>query len=136
MSPFLLYLIIKLDAITNFLQMVSALPLMIAAIGVMWFIIVIDHTKENKGKAKKIAKYTIIALTFFLIVHGFRTLIPTTKEAAILLVVPKTINSINKNEKLKNIPNKLLDLADDWIDEFKPNKKHNKINNFNNLTDK
>ena len=46
------------------------------------------------------------------------TLIPTEKDIATIIVIPKIVN----NEKVQQIPSKILDLATDWLDALKPKK--------------
>jgi hypothetical protein len=43
-------------------------------------------------------------------------LIPSTKEAAAIIIIPKIVN----NEKVQQIPSKLMDLANEWLDALKP----------------
>ena len=47
-------------------------------------------------------------------------LIPTTREMAVILVVPRIANS----EKVQQAGNKLYDLAIEWMAELKPNKNN------------
>lgn len=46
-------------------------------------------------------------------------LIPTTKEMAAILIVPKVANS----EKVQEIGGRLYDLATEWMEELRPAKK-------------
>jgi hypothetical protein len=64
---------------------------------------------------KKFSKYSIPLFIFFL---SMGTFLPTTKEMAVLIVLPKIIN----NEKVQEIPNKVLDLGLEWLEELKPTK--------------
>ena len=59
----------------------------------------------------------LIMLVFFMSVGTF---VPSTKQMAAILVVPKIANS----EKLQTSGNKLYELAVDWIDELRPRHKH------------
>lgn len=56
-----------------------------------------------------IAAVSILVLTF----------IPSTKQMAAIMIVPKIANS----EKVQTIGNKVYDLAVEWMEELKPNKK-------------
>lgn len=47
--------------------------------------------------------------------------VPTTKQACAILIIPKIVN----NEQLQEIPQKLLGLADEWVDELSPNRNEN-----------
>ena len=44
---------------------------------------------------------------------------PSTKKMAAIMIVPKIVN----NEKVQTMGNKIYDLAVEWMDELKPNKK-------------
>jgi len=46
------------------------------------------------------------------------TFIPTTKQMAAIMIVPRLANS----ERVQNIGNKVYDLAVEWMEELKPTK--------------
>jgi len=52
---------------------------------------------------------------FFLSVAA-ATFVPTTKQAAAIIIVPKIVN----NEKVQMVGNQLYDLAVDWMRELRP----------------
>lgn len=45
-------------------------------------------------------------------------LIPTTKEMCAIKAVPMIVN----NNQVQELPNKVVELANEWIEELKPNK--------------
>jgi hypothetical protein len=51
------------------------------------------------------------------------TFIPSSKQMAAVMVVPKIANS----EKVQTIGNKVYDLAVEWMEELKPNKKESEV---------
>lgn len=51
------------------------------------------------------------------------TFLPTTKEMAAIFILPKIMNSVSQNEELKKLPNNILELANEWIETLKPEKK-------------
>lgn len=55
---------------------------------------------------------SIIALTF----------VPTTKQAAAIIIVPKLANS----EKVQTVGNHLYELAVEWMEELRPENRHTK----------
>ena len=63
--------------------------------------------------------YIFPALMFLigvcLVVVG--TFTPTTKQMAVILVAPKVIN----NEQVQELPNQIMELANDWLKELRPN---------------
>lgn len=46
--------------------------------------------------------------------------IPTTKEMCAIKVLPVIAN----NDEVQQLPNKVVELANEWIDELKPNKEN------------
>lgn len=51
--------------------------------------------------------------------------LPSTKQMAAIMIVPKIANS----EKVQTVGNKVYDLAVEWMEELKPNKKGNEVTN-------
>jgi hypothetical protein len=49
--------------------------------------------------------------------------VPSTRQMAAIMIVPKIANS----EKVQTIGNKVYDLAVEWMEELKPNKKGNEV---------
>jgi membrane-bound ClpP family serine protease len=58
---------------------------------------------------------------FFILVATF---VPSTKQMAAILIVPRIANS----EKVQTVGNKIYDLASEWMDELRPNAAKNKEN--------
>lgn len=56
-------------------------------------------------------------LAFALMLIGC-AFIPSTKEMAAIIVLPKIVN----NEKVQDAGNKLFDLAVEWLEDLKPGK--------------
>lgn len=103
-----LYWIIKLDTFHAFSVGISII--LIVALACIAFI----SDMEDEWKVFKVYfKYFIWIFPVFLFLATF---LPTTKEMAAIIVLPKIIN----NEKLQEIPNKVLDLGLEWLDELKP----------------
>ena len=47
------------------------------------------------------------------------TFIPTTKQMAAIIVVPKIIN----NERVQQLPDQILNLGIEWLEDLKPKKE-------------
>lgn len=63
----------------------------------------------------------------FLIIAGILEIaVPTTKEFAVIVVAPRMEQAIRSNEKLTQVPDNILDLANAWIEELKPKTKAGK----------
>lgn len=116
-----LYWIIKLDSILNaalLFILISGICVTIGLIGVIWC--KIDEIfKDYIYIWRKILKYSLL---IFIVSLCFKIFLPTTKEIAAIIVLPKIIN----NEKLQEIPNKVMDLGFEWLEELKPTKQENK----------
>lgn len=50
------------------------------------------------------------------------TFVPTTRQAAAIMIVPKLANS----EKVQTVGNHLYDLAVEWMEELRPKDRHAK----------
>ena len=62
------------------------------------------------------AAFGCMALTVTVICNVLTSFIPTTREAAAIIMVPAIANS----EKVQTVGNKLYELAVEWMDELRP----------------
>jgi phage-related holin len=108
-----MYWLIKLDSIIGLLAFVVAC-IFIASIPIFIFISELPSSERS-------AYYGIVRKLISIILIGVSVLvlIPTTKQMAAIMIVPKIANS----EKVQTIGNKVYDLAVEWMNELKPNKK-------------
>jgi len=113
-----LYWIMKLDDVCDALNVVCAFLLAMFLIFLTAYLVFIfaSHAEDkphNCEKILRILKTICIILIFPTIVVGSAvTFLPTTRQAAVMIVVPKAV----QNKKIKEIPNKLIDIANDWFD--------------------
>lgn len=70
-------------------------------------------------------KTCIACFMLFLFVTIGNCMLPTTKEMAAIIVIPKVAN----NEKIQELGDGIYQLANDWLKEISPNKKSNKKSN-------
>ena len=79
-----------------------------------------DIDKSGREKAWRYIKKAMllcIPMLFLAVVIKLTTaFVPSTKQMAAIIVVPKIANS----EKVQTVGNKLYDLAVEWMDELKP----------------
>ena len=68
---------------------------------------------------------SLVILTFCIafILQSAVTLLPTTKQMAALIVVPKVISAVAESETIQKLPAKVLNLANEWIEELSPKAK-------------
>lgn len=59
---------------------------------------------------------SIISFIFAFIFISLTCMIPSTKQMAIIYVVPKIVN----NKQVQEIPKKMLELSTEWLDELSP----------------
>lgn len=111
-----IYWVTRLDYFQTTALVAGAIGVVLAAI---WTIVSIgiwcDNDKEGREMFKFAAKTLLVM--FVLLVSGF--FIPSTKEMCAVKALPAIIN----NEDVQAMPDKLVGLANEWLDELKPQKK-------------
>jgi hypothetical protein len=118
-----LYFLLKLD---DFRSIIENLGLTALVLGGLAFILSlvgkgvssVNESDEIAAGLKKIIKPSAIVVVVGIIFMLFRAALPSTKQLAILYVVPPIVN----NENIQKIPGKVLNLANEWLEELKPNK--------------
>lgn len=118
-TPLQLYFITRLDDIRDFLFCIGfGCFLSIIAVGL---ITLCEDPSNNRYETfiKKTKPWIIRFIVGVFISGCLSVATPTTKQMAIVVVLPKIIN----NEKVQGIPEKVLGLANDWLEELKPNGK-------------
>lgn len=101
MTYFLLYVILRLNAFIFGVLAVTFIPAIYYTI--LGFYYLDDYCE---GLAKKSAPYFKKALIFITIGLVFFCFIPSTKQAATIIIAGKALN----NEKLISVPDKALDI--------------------------
>lgn len=64
-----------------------------------------------------------ILVVLFFALFSVCVFLPTTKQMAAIMIVPKIVNS----EKVQTVGNKIYDLAVEWMKELEPNKKGREV---------
>ena len=108
MSGFELYLLLLLDGLNIFFVVFSVLLVLSAGLVGLYAIFEQQDVKYYKRAG-------IVGVVFAFIA----VLLPSTKDAVLIYVVPPVIN----NERVQEIPEKILDLVDAWLKEAKPKKE-------------
>jgi hypothetical protein len=107
-----IYWLTRLDGIVNLSTVMAIFGTVSAIVGTI--VLVVWAVCEN-GKADNgwwFLLKTIIIVWIASILFVLATLfVPTTKEMAAIIVVPKIVN----NEQVKELPENVLDLANEWI---------------------
>lgn len=108
-TPTQMYWLVTLDGIKGLMVALCA----VSAIAIIAAIIC--WVENDSNKAQRFAVASVAVLLIALMGAAF---IPSTKQMAAILVVPRIVNS----EKVQTVGNKLYDLAVEWMDELKPRK--------------
>jgi hypothetical protein len=112
-----MYWLVKLDDIKSLLNGFCFGTGMILLVGIMvCSIYIIGEDKKEYIKKSVITAISLSVLILF--VSAINTFIPSTKQIAAIIVLPKIIN----NEQIQSFPNKLLDLSEEWLKELSPTK--------------
>ena len=117
MTPMQLYWILKLDSfrgISLALTIVFGVTFIVMLIGTL-----VNWAEDEFDMSKKYKKCLTIATPLFILFSIPLTFLPTTKEMCAIMVIPPIIN----NEQIQEMPQKILDLGNQWLDELKPKKK-------------
>lgn len=111
MDYLLLWFILKLDAI---FYTTAGLSSGIAIVLIMLAVVyTVNYEDLEKNVCNSIKSWTRSLVILFCITLFVATVIPNTKQAAIIYCLPKIIN----NEHTHNISDKILKLSNLWLDE-------------------
>lgn len=121
-TPIGMYWLVKLDDICFLHGILFVMSIIWTLIhGVRW----IDWSIEKEHNTTTAPKMCAWGVAVAILVATVATFIPSTKQMAAILIVPKIANS----EKVQTIGNKVYDLAVEWMEELKPNKKESEVKN-------
>lgn len=120
MTSWQLYWLVMLDRVNQIIMGFCMISGGVAWVsGLFWAMMV-----EGGRKARWWHKALVVQVVFICgILAIIAAVIPSTKEMAFIIVAPKMANAIQSNEKLTQMPDRVLDLANDWIEELKPKEK-------------
>lgn len=127
MNMWMMYLVVTLDGFLNTLSGAQVTLGIILGLGGVFLTIAYIPTTVFKTdpESKEICEHLLnklfpklwkifrILLIAEIIVTLLITFIPTTKQTAAIYFVPKVIN----NKQVRKMPDKLVTLADSWMDE-------------------
>jgi hypothetical protein len=82
------------------------------------------YEKEEKVATmryhRKIGNCTLCVFSCATIILG---IVPSTKQAVTIWLVPKMVNAVQANEQMQELPNNILNLANEWIEAMRPEKQ-------------
>lgn len=116
-----MYWLTRLDALNNLFYFMLASPILLAIVCFVCLPVLLEFDKDNPFNVfvRKALKIVIFISFIGSLCLSF---VPTTRDMAAIIIVPKIANS----EKVQQAGNKLYDLVVEWMDELKPNKNNNK----------
>lgn len=125
MSGWMIYWIMILDnAHSLFGDLAIALGIITVVLLFTGFAIWVEPSEEKRKRlGAKIAKWSIITAPFFVVFATLSVFTPTTKQMAIIYVVPKMATPENTDKFLNKIPSKLLKLSEEWLEDLSPKKE-------------
>ncbi len=118
MTSWMMYWLMMLDNIRGATAALTAVSAIVTFFGVCFFAVArISNSEKDKEDNRKILewlKWPLRTAWLFTITFTLGCIfIPTTKQMAAIIVVPKIIN----NKQVQEIPEKLMGLCDAWIKE-------------------
>lgn len=119
-TPFEMYWLTRLDGISTFFVTGASiaiggliLGLILLPIFAIDFEDLVPILKQNIGKAFVVFSIFCCGAVF----------VPTTKEAAAIIVIPALVNSDITKEKVPEVLNGIFSLAEAWMKELEPKKE-------------
>lgn len=107
-TPFQMYLVIKAEEIAAGLFVFGILGLCFGGV------LAASAAAANNLKPRHVL---VLLVCLLALAAGF--LIPDAKQIAAIYLVPRILNS----DKAKALPDKLMDLGEEWIEELRPGKR-------------
>ena len=116
-TPSHLYWITRLDRINEALLVLFTLSFMaLFAAAAAFANGVVDEDEESKRIGRRWMPRAVLAVC---VIGALRSLVPTTREAAAIVVVPRIANS----ETVATLDEGLKTLVAEWIEELRPERK-------------
>lgn len=121
-TPTQMYWLTRLDVINATASAAWALLSVVIFVMTMVGAALRDYSRNEKENAtgKKFHKVAIRLVCPWLLSLACLVFVPTTKEAAAIIIIPTVANS----EKAQKVGNKLYDLAMGWMNELRLTTEH------------
>lgn len=121
-----MYWLVKLDDMRGVITGIMWLPISVAIIiGILAISALLASIDDPMEKKKEILEgvwkcgvWCASLIVVAVVIHIAGAFVPSTKQMAAIIVVPKIANS----EKVQTVGNQLYDLAVEWMNELKPKK--------------
>ena len=116
-----IYWITRMDYLQGFALTVSITICVCCFVGVMASSIIkyVSNYEDDVKKAKRAFRWFLPSVLVSSVLVFGAMLIPSTKEICAIKAIPVIVN----NKQVQELPNKVVELANEWIEELKPNKE-------------
>lgn len=125
-TPSTIYWLCRLDGIRTLLSFIAVVALLTAVVVTIAGACIRDCYSRNSEEwntgARLHKKVLPFALMLSFLLALMETFMPSTRELAAIIVIPKIVN----NEKVQDVGNRIYDLAVEWMDELSPKKNGRK----------
>jgi hypothetical protein len=113
-TPFQMYWLTRLDGFIGLITFLLVIGVIGLLSGLLWLGDFPNGDTIHR-QSWRLIKPSIIVILFGVVGLVF---VPDTKSMVAILIIPKLVN----NQKVQEIPNKLLTLAEECMDELRPTK--------------
>jgi apolipoprotein N-acyltransferase len=107
-----MYWLLMLDNIGTFLGVSFIVWIILFVISGV--VVAIGINENDWSKKLVIFPISVFIIASLILIIG--TFLPNTKQMAVILVAPRIIN----NEQVQKLPNQVLELTNEWLEELKP----------------
>ena len=108
------YIFVMLDNIKEFFFILAILPFIVAVVSGVQY-----EDENNQKKTDRLKCRIIVCAIFFITVLMCGIFIPSTKQAAAIYLLPKIV----ENKGLQEMPDKIVNLGNEWLEELRPKKE-------------
>ena len=112
MSYKFVYLLTRLDAVNTYIEGMSVIS--IIAISIIGLVIIICFAAEEMNIYPKVKKFLFAFIIMLFVSSSLQIIVPTTKEAAVIYLLPKMAN----NEDVQKIPQNAFKLLNTQMEKW------------------
>ena len=112
-----IYWITRLDGLKHLMEVVGILGSIFAGVALAFAFII--WMMEDKDQAKRACKILLPIWLVCAFVGMASIFVPSAKEYCAIKVIPV----VAANDEVQELPNKVIELANEWIEELKPEEK-------------
>ena len=121
-TPFTVYLISRLTPLYEFITALTIASVVAMVVGAIMFVVVtVDHDWDD-DVMRTIRRYFRWLIITFLVFGSLTVVVPSTKDAAAMIVLPRIANS----QSVQELGDTVVELAKAWCEELKPKKAEDK----------